>query len=82
MKHDDYRVIKEIITLSDYFDSKGDLWSKEVRFISWNGKAPVVDIRCWNGTEYRDGIELTQNELIRLFKGVKAWTDAERAKRG
>lgn len=81
MKHDDYRVIKDIITLSDYFDSKGDLWSKEVRLISWDRKTPVVDIRYWNGEEYKDGIELSQNELIRFIKGIKKWNADEKKKR-
>lgn len=80
MKHANYRVIKDIITLSDYFDSKGDLWSKEVRFISWDRKMPVIDIRYWNGDEYKDGIELTQNELKRFIKGVGKWIKNERTK--
>ena len=82
MKQDDeYRVINRIGILSDYTDENGDIWTKEVNLISWGNNHPVVDIRCWCGGKYKDGIEMTEHELNRFYKSVSEWIRTEKEKR-
>ena len=51
-------------------------WTKELNFISWNGREPVYDIRTWTSdhTEYGKGVTITQTEMKRLQELIK---DAE-----
>lgn len=45
-KEFEYKVIKEIGTLSESPNEKG--YDKVVSVISWNGGKPKLDIRMWN----------------------------------
>jgi len=46
--------------------SKG--WQKEINLVSWNERAPKVDIRDWAPEHERmgKGVTLTKEELIQL----------------
>lgn len=71
---DEFTVYDTICTLSDYVDKVGEHWTKEVRFIAWNGKTPVIDVRHWseNG-ERSEGIQFTQSEVLTLVKSIVPW---------
>lgn len=45
----------------------GDSWPLEVNLVSWNGRPPKVDIRCWTPDgKPRKGITLTEHEATVL----------------
>lgn len=59
-----FEITKSMGVLSE--GSKG--WQKEINLVSWNNRAPKVDIRDW-GPEHGKmgkGITLNKNELINL----------------
>lgn len=43
-------------------------WNLELNLISWNGRAPVYDLRKWNAdhTKMGKGVTLTDAELSQL----------------
>ena len=43
-------------------------WNLELNLISWNGRAPVYDLRKWNAdhTKMGKGVTLTDADLSRL----------------
>lgn len=48
-------------------------WTKEVNLVSWNERAPKIDIREWNHDSGRmgKGVTLTEEETELLFKALK-----------
>ena len=62
--------IKEHIQLMSK-NAKG--WTEEFNSVSWNERAPKIDIRDWNHEEGKmgKGITLTEDEAELLFKGLK-----------
>lgn len=43
-------------------------WTKELNFVSWDGREPVYDIRTWNEdhSEYGKGVTITPREMRML----------------
>ncbi len=48
-------------------------WTKEVNIVSWNGRAPKIDIREWDEAHEKmgKGVTLSQDELLK----IKEWLD-------
>ena len=48
-------------------------WRKELNIVSWNGRAPKLDIRDWNETHEKmgKGITLTGSEARQLLELLK-----------
>ena len=63
-----YEIIKWLGNLSKRTDNKGEIWTKEVNIVSWNGRQPKIDIREWNEdhTRMSKGITLTDSEAEAL----------------
>jgi len=42
----------------------GEIWTKEINLVSWNGRPAVIDIREWNSdhTQMKHGITLNDSE--------------------
>lgn len=59
-----YEIIETIAVLSE--SPKG--WTKELNFISWNGRDPKYDIRDWAPDKEKmgKGVTLTKEELENL----------------
>lgn len=59
-----YDILKNIDVLSE--GSRG--WKKEINIVSWNDRAPKVDIRDWdeNHEKMGKGITLSKPELLKL----------------
>ncbi|MGY0694437.1 YdbC family protein [Virgibacillus sp. FSP13] len=59
-----YEIIETIAVLSE--SPKG--WTKELNFISWNGREPKYDLRDWapNKEKMGKGVTLTEEELSNL----------------
>jgi hypothetical protein len=53
-----FEVIKEYGVIGE--GSKG--WTKQVNMISWNGRAPKIDIRDWSEDRSKMGKGLTLSE--------------------
>ena len=69
MKEIQYEIVKEIAVLS-----KSDSgYTKEINFISWNGKEPKHDIRSFspNREKCGKGITLTEKEAGNLLAALK-----------
>lgn len=49
--------------------------SKDVKFMSWNGDTPVIDIRSWNaaGTTPGEGIALHESDLDNMLRDFLVW---------
>jgi hypothetical protein len=45
-------------------------WKKEVNLISWNGRAPKIDIRDWDSSHEKmgKGITLSKEEAVKLLE--------------
>ena len=45
-------------------------WKKEVNLVSWNGRAPKIDIRDWdeNHEKMGKGITLSKEEVAKLLE--------------
>jgi hypothetical protein len=45
-------------------------WKKEVNLISWNGRAPKIDIRDWDSNHEKmgKGITLSKEEAMKLLE--------------
>lgn len=54
-----FKIVEHIGVISERIDFEGNKWSKEVNMVSWNGKAPKVDIREWNADHKKMGRGLT-----------------------
>lgn len=59
-----YDIVEKVGVLSE--NSSG--WTKELNFISWNGRSPKFDIRDWapENEKMGKGVTLTKEELIKL----------------
>ncbi len=59
-----YEITKPMGVLSE--GSRG--WQKEINLVSWNGRAPKIDIRDWAPEHEKmgKGITLNKAELIKL----------------
>lgn len=69
MKEVQYEIVKEIAVLS-----KSDSgYTKEINFISWNGKEPKYDIRSFspNREKCGKGITLTADEAAALLEALQ-----------
>ncbi|MGI6561222.1 MAG: YdbC family protein [Clostridia bacterium] len=53
-----FEIVKSLGVLSE--SPKG--WRKEVNLVSWNGRAPKIDIREWAPDHERAGKGITLNE--------------------
>lgn len=64
-----YEIKEQLQVLSQ--NAKG--WTKELNLVSWNERAPKIDIRDWNHDEGKmgKGITLTEEEAELLFKALK-----------
>lgn len=64
----EFTIIKSIGIISKRTDNKGEVWTKEVNIVSWNGRQPKIDIRDWNEdhTRMSKGITLTDTEAEAL----------------
>ena len=69
-----YKIIEEIGVVS----SSGS-WGLELNQISWNGKAPVFDLRKWNDSHERmgKGVTMTYNELVSLRNLINEYLEKE-----
>lgn len=63
----EYEIVEELGTIQE---SEGSDWVIEVNKISWNKKAPQIDIRRWNRSldepKMGKGINLTDDGIERL----------------
>lgn len=59
-----YDIVEKVGVLSE--NSSG--WTKELNFISWNGRNPKFDIRDWDSEHEKmgKGLTLTKDELLKL----------------
>lgn len=59
-----YNIIETVAVLSE--SPKG--WTKELNYMSWNGRDPKYDIRDWapEKTKMGKGVTLTEEELGQL----------------
>lgn len=59
-----YDIVKNIDIISE--GTKG--WKKEINIVSWNERAPKVDIRDWDQAHGKmgRGITLSRQELLKL----------------
>lgn len=59
-----YDIVEKVGVLSE--NSSG--WTKELNFISWNGRNPKFDIRDWDPEHEKmgKGLTLTKDELLKL----------------
>ena len=53
-----FEIVEELCVLSE--SPKG--WTKELNLVSWNGAAPVYDIRTWSPGKEKAGKGVTLNE--------------------
>ena len=60
----------EIIEILGVIGEGAKGWKKEVNLISWNGRAPKIDIRDWDGNHEKmgKGITLTTEEAKKLLE--------------
>ncbi len=63
-----YEITESIQVLSK--NAKG--WTKEINLVSWNERAPKLDIREWNHEEGKmgKGVTLTEEEAQLLAKAL------------
>ncbi len=69
-----YEIREQIQVLSQ--NARG--WTKEVNLVSWNERAPKIDIREWNHAEGKmgKGVTLTEEEAELLYKALsQRYTD-------
>lgn len=73
-----YHMVKHLCTLSET-EVNGEKRIKEACLISWNGAAPVIDLRAWNAdhTECSSGFTMTESEAITLIKALKEFTNRQ-----
>lgn len=59
-----YEIVESLAVLS----TSGSGWQKELNLISWNGRAPKLDLRDWapGHAKMGKGITLTNEEAIAL----------------
>lgn len=66
MAYDTFRfeIVKAIGVIAERKDYDGEIKSKEINLVSWNGHEPKVDIREWNSdhSKMSKGITLTNEE--------------------
>lgn len=64
-----YEIVETIAVLSE--NAKG--WKKELNLMSWNGRAPVYDLRDWapDHEKMGKGTTLTKEELVALKKTLQ-----------
>ena len=69
-----YEIVEEIGVVSG-----SGSWGLELNQISWNGKAPVFDLRKWNESHERmgKGVTMTYNELVSLRDLINEYLDRE-----
>lgn len=69
-----YEIVEEIGVVSG-----SGSWGLELNQISWNGKAPVFDLRKWNDSHERmgKGVTMTYNELVSLRDLINEYLDRE-----
>ena len=69
MKEIQYEIVKEIAVLS----ASDSGYTKEINFISWNGKEPKYDIRSFspNREKCGKGITLNADEAAALLKALQ-----------
>ena len=61
-------VIRDYGIINERTDSLGNHWIKRVRFISWNGQKPLLDVREWSADDStcRAGMRLNWREVYAL----------------
>lgn len=64
-----YEIVETIAVLSE--NPKG--WQKELNLVSWNGRAPVYDLRDWapDHEKMGKGTTLTKEELVALKQALQ-----------
>jgi hypothetical protein len=68
-------ITEHIATLTD---GEGG-WKKELNRVSWNGKAPELDLRAWdeNHEKCGKGLVITQKEAENLLKALQQVVKAD-----
>lgn len=63
-----FEIIKHLGTISNRTTNAGEVWTKEVNVVSWNGNKPKINIREWSEDHVRmsKGITLTAEEAEKL----------------
>lgn len=76
-KQMEYNLIASLGTISAQTDAHGNVLTKEVNVISWNGRTPRVDIREWDAEHERmsTGLALTFEEAKALNKALTQWIE-------
>ena len=67
-----YKIL-EHIGIIDSYEKRGQIWTKEINVVAWNGRAPKLDIRDWTTDENGNlkmtrGITLTEEQAEKLAK--------------
>lgn len=66
LEQEKFLIYKKIGSLS----KPNNGWTKELNYISWDGREPVYDIRTWNAehTKYGKGVTITAGQMDVLKK--------------
>lgn len=69
----DTRIAFNLIEHIGVIGENRDGWKKEVNIVSWNNKAPKIDVRDWDENHERmgRGITLTEEQAEALYKALK-----------
>ena len=64
-----FEIKKKISVLS--YSTKD--WSKQLNFVSWNGREPKYDIRDWDDKNEKmgRGVSLTKQEALALYDALR-----------
>lgn len=77
MKNFKCNIVSRVGVLSER-TIQGEPWTLEVNWISWNSKAPKLDIRSWDKkthTRMTKGVTLTRSEAEALANYIRGLND-------
>ena len=68
----DYKITENVAVIS-----QRGTWSLELNKVSWNGRAPVYDLRKWSPDHDKmsKGISLNEDELYALAKALAPFAE-------
>lgn len=79
MAHDTFtfNIVEHIMTIAKTANYKGEEWTKELNVVSWNGKAPKLDLREWNSDHSRmsKGVTITDSEAKLLSDALNKYME-------
>lgn len=69
-----YKIVEEIGVVSG-----SGSWGLELNQVSWNGKAPVFDLRKWSDSHEKmgKGVTMTHAELVSLRDLINEYLERE-----